>query len=247
MSRPTAQIDYAPRPPPPAHRARWFRRVATLALAVVAAGACVRWGPAAWRRIQVLHLQRQCMTRHEPYDLVVLEVDAERARALAAGQPAYRSVTQAGSWQPYAYYLPPEWESFYAAHSPSGLLSFGTVFLHERRTPSGRRRLVTVDFSSREFVHGYNWPVQWRVFEPGSLLRPPRLLASRQTDLHPAVGPNRLLRAYAGQVDWSDPAHFTVEVEHARGTTLFDGWLRDDDTVLIEPREGHAVPQAAGP
>jgi hypothetical protein len=41
----------------------------------------------------------------------------------------------------------------------------------------------------------------------------------------------------AGQADAADGSHFTVEVAWRGNAVTLDGWLREDDTVMIEPRE----------
>jgi len=56
--------------------------------------------------------------------------------------------------------------------------------------------------------------------------------------LHPTVASGDEWRWFAGQPDPADPSHFTLgyEVNEVPGT--IDGWLCDDETVLLRPRTG---------
>jgi len=55
------------------------------------------------------------------------------------------------------------------------------------------------------------------------------------------------LRFFSGRIDPADPSHFTIDYDVAlvhdpqaipilHGT--IDGWLRDDDSILLEPTHG---------
>lgn len=48
-----------------------------------------------------------------------------------------------------------------------------------------------------------------------------------------------VVRIYAGQPDPIDMSHFTFTVVTHDKTLHFDGWLLDNDTVKLEPREGY--------
>jgi hypothetical protein len=160
---------------------------------------------------------------------------------LIAGATGYTAVDGAA-------YRPAEpWQRFYAA-AGGVMRSEGTVFLHERRTPAGERRLVGVDLLPFGLPIGLNLtdPVEgrlepWgRVFTDGSFLRPPVEAFSPKQNPYRSwslIGPPDRLRVFAGQPDPNDPSHFTIDYEvHGVRHTL-DGWLRDDDTVVIEPRD----------
>jgi hypothetical protein len=43
-------------------------------------------------------------------------------------------------------------------------------------------------------------------------------------------------RIYAGQLDPEDASHFTIDYEARGRRHTIDGWLRDDETVLLEER-----------
>jgi hypothetical protein len=76
MSDPkTAQLDYAPRPPPwhrrPALR-RWTVRLAFLAAVCFAVA---RWGPSAWHHAQLYRSQRQCLAYVAPHGQLIYDSD----------------------------------------------------------------------------------------------------------------------------------------------------------------------------
>ena len=55
------------------------------------------------------------------------------------------------------------------------------------------------------------------------------------------VEPGQVMRFFAGQVDPADPSHFTIRYEMNGVVGWFDGWLRDDGNVVLEPRAGRVV------
>src|SRR3954454_9414678 len=76
------RLDYAP--PKPHRRRRLVRGLALLLLAVAAVAVGWRWGPAAWRRAELLYWQRQCLAYTAPPAQVVYEEDPARVQALLA-------------------------------------------------------------------------------------------------------------------------------------------------------------------
>lgn len=50
-----------------------------------------------------------------------------------------------------------------------------------------------------------------------------------------------ILRVFFGQVDPSDPSHFTIGYEFDGKPGVFDGWLKADGSVDLEPRQGKRV------
>jgi hypothetical protein len=129
--------------------------------------------------------------------------------------------------------VPSVWTRFYSAGG-GGFQSFGTAFLHERTAPNGTRRLVAVDLPP---MHAMRAPLTIRLFTVGSLLRPPTELRTSSRGSLPTYRAAVLGRVYAGQPDPNDPSHFTIEYEVDDHPRILDGWLRDDDTVVIESRD----------
>jgi hypothetical protein len=180
-------------------------------------------GPVGWRRVQLAYWQNRCMSYSAPADEVVLTI----------GKP---SATPA---------VPKEWTNLYAMLSPPGMRSGGTLFLHERTSPSGNRRLVAVDAVDAMGVAPMDPSTTHviisapRVVRPGSLLRDPIesvALRINATLVRPADA------VHAGQPDPNDPSHFTIRIASGSEEQILDGWLRDDDQVVIERRAATTAP-----
>jgi hypothetical protein len=159
------------------------------------------------------------MAYSAPADQVVLEIDKT----------------------PLAPAVPHEWAQFYAMLSPPGMSSSGTLFLHERTSRSGNRRLVAVDASSSALygVGPVTVILMPRVVRPGSVLEEPTQVVHTRTGFMFAPEGRR---AYAGQPDPNDPSHFTIRFAGASNARVVDGWLGDDDHVVIEPRSAADSP-----
>ena len=179
--------------------------------AVVAAG--VWWFPVIRERVVLFALQRRCMNHAPPAGEVVFCEGTERASSLMS-DGRYRHF--AGPPQA-AFLVPKYWSDFYAALSPPGFKSHGTVFLGGMKTPAGETRLVAVDLvidSSSEVL------LTARVVRPAWALGRPTLVSAgiyrfpRSGLTVSAVTPGRL--------DPQDPAHLTL---FGGG---IEGWLRDD-------------------
>jgi hypothetical protein len=134
--------------------------------------------------------------------------------------------------------IPREWLEFSSLLSPPGLVSAGTVFLHERISPKGHRRLVAADLLTDRLEDGGDiqmWAAP-RIVEPGSLMHLPHDKVSAD-----AVRQLPLIRVAdavfcMGQPDSNDASHFTIRVIRGDRNEVIDGWLTDDDRVLLEPR-----------
>jgi hypothetical protein len=132
--------------------------------------------------------------------------------------------------------FPNEWRNFYARWSGGGLVSVGTLFLHERTTHSGQRRLVAADLNS---VQGTVITVDTRVFSPPVALAAAKLehVGTSAVSLAPdAEG----IILYAGESDPNDLSHFTIRFALANKRGVLDGWLKEDGNVLIELRAATA-------
>jgi hypothetical protein len=119
-------------------------------------------------------------------------------------------------------------ESYVFGHGPA----LPTVFLHERISPAGHRRLLRVqcvDDNALMLPSGF----VSNVIEPGLW---------GQAKGHSGSAGDRTGRhvhaeVFFGQPDLSDASHFWMDftVDERRGT--IDGWLRDDDTVVFKVRD----------
>jgi hypothetical protein len=92
------------------------------------------------RQAQLKATVEQCLAYTAPPDFVVYEESPDRIAALLAGGLGYRSRLDSSA---PANYRPPAVAPVPApARTFGSFFSPGTVFLHERFTPSGQRRLV---------------------------------------------------------------------------------------------------------
>ena len=128
-----------------------------------------------------------------------------------------------------AGFVPDCWSRLYAKLSPPGGVMDGVIFLHERVSPAGGRRLVVVELRNGPSLGAVAYS---RVFALGGLLDKPKELASY--DGGHVFDPRA--RVYAGVPDPNDASHFTFEVRTDGATEGYDGWLTDDDQILIERR-----------
>jgi hypothetical protein len=181
-----------------------------LATLVLAGGIAWRVAPRAWRQAQLLYWQNKCMNYTAPADRIAYSSD-----------------------EPITF-VADEWSKFYALLSPPGMRSRGTVFLHERVAPNGNRRLVAVD--AIEFADPVFQAVfpSARVIIPGDTVRAPREALS--TTFTPNFVQDLDGVIYAGQPDPTDPSHFTIRCVENGAEQVVDGWLRDDDSLLLERR-----------
>jgi hypothetical protein len=102
--------------------------------------------------------------------------------------------------------------------------------LHERTSPDGKTRLVAVNLHSAG-CFGERTMIA-RVFVPASLFSQPREVIG--------AGGSRSVtgtaKVYSATCDSSDPSHFVITYEDARQRCVLDGWLTDDDRVVLEER-----------
>ena len=220
MSNPPPQIEYSQ--PIPWHRRRRIQRA--IVVGVIAIGLSVGgylWGPAVWRQAQLLYWQRQCM-------------------AFDRGQPTtvYDSAAKVMD-------IAECWTNFNAAYSPPGMISHGTILVHEMRNPQGEVRLVGIDAIGSHFPAQPDISV--RVFVPGNLLRPPRqqrMILQSPGRAFPAPQ-DSTFQLTSGTVDPRDLSHAWFTYVKDGETKVIDVWLGNDDDVTLEKRESPTAPPPA--
>lgn len=244
MSVSPQQLDYAPQLP--WHRRKSGRR-ALMWITLVAIGlSAMRWGPHIWENAQLYYLQGRCLTYRAPTDKVVYEGDAAKATLLMRSDPQY--IVQSPSAPPGTIYFDRVWRDFYAALSPPGGLPGATLFLHERRKSDGTTRLVAVEVKivcQLTYPVSFNYYAIANVFSAGNLLSRPKLI--QQNKLSPFDYGVSSDRIFAGQPDEHDSSHFTIEHEINGQRKIIDGWLRDDDTVVLEKRDAASTITLSAP
>jgi hypothetical protein len=220
MTQPSPQLDYAP--PPPAHQRRSFRRWLVYGIVALIVLSGWYWVPRVVWRFEMRYYYGQCLAHTAPATLVAVEPDPEKAKALVA-----QGTHLTGGFG----------AAIYVVDDLAGMrFGFGQcVFLHGRRTPSGGdERLVLVEIMQMNNVPQlYARPIRldW--------MSNPIIPSANFHALPP--GPSHPLpdvpRLYAGQPDPNDPSHFTIKYEYSDRSGILDGWLKDDDQIVIEPRD----------
>ena len=235
-------LDYAPGEPIRRRRRvrEWFTVIAVLAVVLLA------WwqGPSTYRRIARAYWQHRVARYLAPADRVVYEEDPSRWATLLA-QPEYRKMpVSSPGWSPFVAYLasPLQRLSEITKARPGATV----VFAHARRTPGGRECIVVVWMAynairpdavgaTPDNQVGVRLPTDvtsgGKHLEAMNILyvAPPSVAENRQTPLY--------MRIYAGQPDPLDPTHFTIPYEIGEYSDVLDGYLRDDETVLLRPRK----------
>ena len=212
------------------------RRIATLVAVTILLCAvtpfAVRYAKLAAERWRVTRLHRECAA-HTPAaaTTVVWEEDAEQVKQL-------RDYEIVGSHHGNAAYaVPPKWRELNVAIGQQ-IQTWGTLFLHERRTPqSSRPLLVGVDIAGWSRGGPVVLFARVRTIAPAA---PMRLPTQAKVDhpsvvLSPTEGPVRL---FAGQPDANDASHFTIDYAVGDAKGIIDGWLKEDGSVALEKREG---------
>ncbi len=223
---------------------RWRRRAKRLVLAGILAGmglAGWKYLPQAWEHWQILRAQDRCMVAELP-DRAVYDSDPDRAKALLARWPGeYQSMGSSAAGR-----VDPRWKDLagrLGLAAPAG--NSATVFLHERMTPSGKRRLVVVEKAGLGVT----------VIEPAGSWNAAN---ANQSEITKTSGPgftklNPLfniwdptrgmldaspVRISPGVCDSSDPTRFHFSISIAGVEDQLDGQLQNDGTVYFEVRSG---------
>ena len=233
MGHDAPQLDYAAARPA---KRRWRRWVAgVLLVALVGAGVAYR-GPIV-RRGRVLYWQRLCLTYSRSAGTPLATT-----RPSAAADPDYLAYPMPNGSTAYAL-SPACWRKLEAERWPRQIMQMlkvsgigpAVVFLHERVSPAGHRRVVRVEpllASALSPELGYHVTL----VAPGSVWREPRTVG---VPLGFAFS-GRIVPAelFFGRADPDDASHFSFDYAvsgNLRGTV--DGWLRDDDTVVFKLRD----------
>lgn len=174
------------------------------------------WGPRLVTWAKGIHTQWQFLRHTAPSDRVVVETEDARAKMLLA-RPGYVPASLTGHV-----------DAFYADSIPqqaSGLEA--VLFLHERMTPSGERRLVSLSIALNPTISLYT--ATYRPTWHG-------LQRVRRDRFLEGAFQGRVNRIFAGQADPADPTHFTIRYEAEGQQRVLDGWLQDDDSLKFQDR-----------
>jgi hypothetical protein len=192
MSDVPAQLDYAP--PLAWHRRTRARLVIVGVMLLVGIIATIKFGPVALGRLQLVRVQRACLTYTAPPTQVVYESDRVAAKALLAGRGGYFTTSgrDAGA-------APVAWRALQGRQRRYS--GSATLFLHERATPAGEKYLVAIDLYRHPSVPAVAVGVQ--TYSRGSLTRDPLYvpITSVGDGCWLRLEPNDAIRFYAGQCD----------------------------------------------
>jgi hypothetical protein len=245
------QLEYGLAPP---RRRKRLVRAMIGGIAVLVGLAAWQWGSVVWNQFPILFWQRQCLRYTASADQVVYEEDpTEVPRLLSRGYVRYK-LSRGASPDPTptntfaaAAQLPNCWRRLTALVPPpvpqQGASSGAMLFLHERISPRGNRRLVCVRYYAEtysftaSFIEAYN--VDDNVIVPGTWTSLPAWTAHPMMidviSSWPRLPPR--VRVHAGQVDPDDATHFTIRYQMWGKEDVLDGRLDDSDRVTLTPRK----------
>ena len=243
MANTALQLDYEPGGLSRRRKARrrWLMVVALLAFSGVG------WwqGPPAYQGALRAYWRHRVAEYVAPPDRIVYEEDPNRWPALLA-QPDYCSLARLCSpgTSPFVMYMAQPVDRL--ARVAALRMGDSTLFAHARRSPAGREFVVVVWVpynGMRSNAQGATPDNQVRFGLCTSIWDGSKF---RGDMLSPWIAPQAIAenpkaplyaRVYAGQVDPSDAAHFTIVYEIGDYADVLDGRLRDDETVLLRPRK----------
>ena len=120
------------------------------------------------------------------------------------------------------------------------------LFLHERSSPGGNRRLVvfhgSLDRSLSLPDSGDGQMPVWSIplprvylIDPATLRGQPQVVSEQGIGFEEwgvdGLAESAVFRIYPGQPDPHDASHFTIRFEADDKSGMIEGWLQDDDTV----------------
>ena len=216
--------------------ARSKRRISiVMCLLIVAAGFLAYWyGPAVADRIRAIAWRRECLSYIPPAQQVVYEEEPSAVAALQ-NQPGYE-LTEGARLR----WIPDCWRN----ETPNSSQLQGTVFLHQRASPSGHVRLVAVDLnvepgsllSSTGDIEDISFVES--ILIPGGGFKADKPVCLGNTIMWICPVDPKPMRFYAGLPDLNDPSRFSFAYERAGKQSMIDGRLNDDDTISLMPRRG---------
>lgn len=207
-----------------------------------------------WRQRDVLYWQRQCMNYSPSPDQVVYEDDPAAAEILL-NQPSYFRGSSYINKSAIAMFVPPCWNEFEKHTNMGGFSgpSAAILFLHERTSSKGIRKLVLVEcdpqWDPARSIPGY---LGWSIIRPIRAGVDPATERTGEDFLAEAFGrpfhrlsalpdQEKSIRFFAGQPDPTDASHFTIAYEMPLGKGTIDGWLEPDGyQITLRIRDGPA-------
>lgn len=178
---------------------------------------------AANRAYRACAAYRPPQVAYSESDAEIVTLGGSSARGYAiAGKPGARS----------ASHVPAPWAKL-APYAGEQLVTAGTLYLGECKTPAGTSRLVAVDLVNLGTPAARGLAA--RTLAPGTTLSFPRRTALHVHAL-PLSAATGELRVLSGESDRNDPTHFTIAYTIDGRAGVIDGWVNRDESVLLEAR-----------
>jgi len=249
MAENAPQLDYAPGAP--IRRRKRVRRIVLLIVLLALIYPGYHFGPPAARKAKLLYLQRRCLTYSAAADQVVYDQESATTaeRLKTAGYEVI--LPDFGTVAPIAVpgIIPDQLKDF-SDYLPSVMFRGALLFMHERVSKTGVRRLVVVQRAvvPNEEHYIYVFGIRVELIEPATFTQPPGridppgLMTGMEHDGRLVRPPTKGLRFYAGQVDANDEAHFLIRYELEGKSGTIDGRLNDKgDDVTLRVVDGPAL------
>jgi hypothetical protein len=204
-------LHYAATPPWHGQR-RWRAVLWTVAvLAMLFAG--ITWAPLGIHRLKTAYWTQQCLDYALPPDHIVVEESV---------------------MEDLRIFERPDAMDRLGADQFRSTSRWPVVFLHGRVSPSGVTRLVCAKSGG---IGEAGFDMECDVFAPGTGGMEPRYLRSTTSWIAATMHKGSVFRIFAGQPDSVDPNHFMFDFEIDGTRSTVDGWLRNDETVLLAVRQ----------
>jgi hypothetical protein len=244
------QLEYAPGAP--IRRRKRIGRIVIIILVVGLGLGAWKYHGAVWDRAKLLYFQHQCLSYEAPTDRVVYDEDDNSPSPLL-GTTGYQAMPQfsrsplTSKNATVAVRAAPALEQYAALNGPVMSVKGATVFLHELRTKGGIARLVAVTRIPYEpGPSAYDFALVPLVITPAGMFSQPEIYpvwvgGGPSIEIEGGREPQRL-RFFAGQIDATDPAHFTIRYDLMNQGGMIDGRLNEDGTsVSIKIVSGPAL------
>ncbi|QOV89882.1 hypothetical protein [Humisphaera borealis] len=133
---------------------------------------------------------------------------------------------------------PHQWSHFAAG---LGFAGSRVVYIGERMSGRGNRRIVVVFAGIGGGTVGVSQDKSALImvslaFTPGTLIQRAVPLTAGESATGILVPKDGVTQIFAGQSDPQDQSHFTIRFVNGSVTDEVDGWLQDDDTILLVPQ-----------
>lgn len=113
--------------------------------------------------------------------------------------------------------------------------SLSTVFVHERSSALGPRRLVAIVIPDMSERRGTDIRLRAWVIKYGTVAAPPTVSPAPSEFARPCWG-TEWIRVLAARCDPSDASHLTITFSTSQGSGTIDAWLCGDDRVRFSLR-----------